>query len=519
MSQIEDIAIDAIAPSPLNYRRTFDESALRELGESIAANGLIQPIRVRPVLEGEEDGVRYEVVVGERRWRAHKLVELPTIRAEVVEMTDDQVLEVQLIENLQRANPHPIEEAEAYARLRERGLTLAQIASKVGLSIPTVHQRLKLCGLIDPAREDFDAGWLDLGAIMAMAPLEAHVQTELLATLRDRHYRRQGWKEEDREKPEAAINAAAVQRVISDQFLRVIASAPFDVADEDLVASAPACAACPKRTGEQEGLFEAGDEDQCTDGDCWRSKLIAHFKRLKKSGEKCLTKAQAETAFHRRWESERVASDEHEYVGGQRVTVTELIDDEEPLVYGQDARTGEIRTFVAKAAVQRAVRARTRTPASSDEKKRKEQERLAKLETKRQRHANRTAILAVHEATRASNEDIVFLLRAVVAAIRHDVAKEICDGHGLEAQQGEFGAPAYAEAVLEYFETQKLRGQVALALEAQIRESVTWDMSRRSELLEACVERYGVDVVALEAAAAEALPDTKAKKQPKAKAA
>ena len=125
-SEFQYIAIDTIHESATNPRRTFDESKLGELAESIRTNGLIQPITVRPNSEG------FEIVAGARRFRAAQLAELFSLPARIVDITDAQALEWQLVENSQRVDVHPYEEAQGFQRLLDMpGYDVATLVEKI----------------------------------------------------------------------------------------------------------------------------------------------------------------------------------------------------------------------------------------------------------------------------------------------------------------------------------------------------------------------------------------------------
>ncbi len=131
-SEFQYVAIDTIHESATNPRRTFDECKLGELAESIRTNGLIQPITVRPNSEG------FEIVAGARRFRAAQLAELFSLPARIVDITDAQALEWQLVENSQRVDVHPYEEAQGFQRLLDMpGYDVATLVEKSGKS--TAH--------------------------------------------------------------------------------------------------------------------------------------------------------------------------------------------------------------------------------------------------------------------------------------------------------------------------------------------------------------------------------------------
>ena len=151
-SEFQYIAIDTIHESATNPRRTFDEAKLGELAESIRTNGLIQPVTVRPNSNG------FEIVAGARRFRAAQLAELFSLPARIVDIDDAQALEWQLVENSQRVDVHPYEEAQGFQRLLDMPVyDVAALAEKSGKSASHIYARLSLLQLIPIIAEAFTA--------------------------------------------------------------------------------------------------------------------------------------------------------------------------------------------------------------------------------------------------------------------------------------------------------------------------------------------------------------------------
>ena len=140
--EIHQVPLKMISPNRFQPRRVFEEEALSDLAQSIKQHGVLQPVMVRKTLEG------YELVAGERRWRASQLAGLKTIPAILKDYTDGEMTEIALIENLQRENLNPIEEALAYKRLMEEfGLTQEEVARKIGRSRSLIANMVRLLQL------------------------------------------------------------------------------------------------------------------------------------------------------------------------------------------------------------------------------------------------------------------------------------------------------------------------------------------------------------------------------------
>jgi len=144
-----ELKLDDLSPNPYQPRRSFDEASLNELAESVKSHGVIQPIVARRV-----SGGRYQIIAGERRWRAARLAGLSTVPAVIKEMDDSAMMQVALIENLQRQDLNPIEEALAYRKLMDGfGLTQEDVSSAVGRSRPAIANSVRLLNL-PPAVQD-----------------------------------------------------------------------------------------------------------------------------------------------------------------------------------------------------------------------------------------------------------------------------------------------------------------------------------------------------------------------------
>jgi len=176
-----DLPIDAITPNPKQPRKDFDDKTLRDLSASLSQNGVLQPVVVRRLGSG------YQLIVGERRWRAAKLAGLTRIPAVVREASDAQSLELALVENLLREDLNPIEEAEGYqGLLAEFGWTQEELAQRVARDRSSIANCLRLLKLPDLIQADLRAGRLTMGHARALLSLaspaeQLRLREEILA--------------------------------------------------------------------------------------------------------------------------------------------------------------------------------------------------------------------------------------------------------------------------------------------------------------------------------------------------
>ncbi|MGB3261661.1 ParB/RepB/Spo0J family partition protein [Paenisporosarcina sp.] len=167
MESVEKIPVKEIKVNPYQPRKIFDETALSELTESIKEHGVLQPIILR------RRGKSFEIVVGERRFRASKAAGLKEIPAVIREFTDQQMMEIAILENLQREDLTPIEEADAYQNLMENlSLTQEQLAFRLGKSRPHIANHIRLLSLPEVVRELISANKLSMGHGRALLGLK-----------------------------------------------------------------------------------------------------------------------------------------------------------------------------------------------------------------------------------------------------------------------------------------------------------------------------------------------------------
>lgn len=255
-----DIPLERVLEATSNTRRS-SWGDLEGLAASMREQGQITPGLVRPI------GERFGLVVGARRFRAVKLAGLAMFRAEVRELDDVAAHEIRMIENNQREDVSPLEEAEAFQTARaSHGRSVEEIAARLGRTPAYVYQRLRLLELAKEARDLVEADRLGIDSALLLAQLPPEAQRDVVRIVDS------SWRRGRR------ITKADVVEAIDDNMME-LGDASFDVADAELVPSAGACTTCPKRTGTQGSLFELVEHDRCLDPECFDVKVKALAKR------------------------------------------------------------------------------------------------------------------------------------------------------------------------------------------------------------------------------------------------
>ena len=392
---VASLPLAQIAPSTTNPRKHFDKAYLDELAESIRTHGILQPITVRPLSadglmafngkrRGEEEPPLYEIVVGECRFRAAQLAGLAEIPAFWRELDDKQVMEIQLVENLKRRDLSALEEAEGYRRLmKDHGHTADTIAAQIGKSRSHVYAQLKLLECGKQARAALADGRLDpsRALLIARIPTEA-LQEEALDRILGGKY----------QEPMSYRRAA---EHIQEHYMLRLAEAPFPRNDPALIATAPSCPDCPKRTGSQPELFaDVKSADVCTDPACFAAKKAAHATRVlaeaEARGQTVITGKAAEKLKPSRYgheiKGDYLALDDHcPAEGAKYKTYRELLGKKAPppTLLEDPHEPGKLIEILPKATIQEHLEAKginlnAKRPVNEEQKKR---ERKAKQET------------------------------------------------------------------------------------------------------------------------------------------
>ncbi len=246
-----------------NSRKSFDATTLSELAASIAAQGLLQPISL---MQKEE---RYILVAGERRFRACQQLGHTSIAALVRPWEQKAFLSLQLIENLQREDLPPLEEAQAFAHMLSEGHAITELVAISGKSRSFVEKRIQLIHLIPDWKTAVADGSLPLGSALEIARLPEKSQAQLYELTGESI-------------SEDGYSAHHLSAMIERRILLSLSNAVFDKTDADLFPQAGACQHCEKHTACQQFLFAEyeADNDQCLDRECYEQKTTIHYLKL-----------------------------------------------------------------------------------------------------------------------------------------------------------------------------------------------------------------------------------------------
>jgi ParB/RepB/Spo0J family partition protein len=289
------VDLSEIKASTTNPRKRFNDVDLQELADSIQAHGVMQPILVRPWVDTglqslnpshENFGIKYQIVAGERRWRASKLAAMETIPAIIRELDDLETLQLQIIENLQRSDLHALEEAQGFKALLDnkdaKSWNADELAQKIGKSRSYIYASLKLNELCTFAQDMF----LDGRFGREIALLIARIPGEKLQT--------QATKEIVKGNGQDTFSYRAAKSYVHDRYMLSLSDAVFDTHTTSLLPAAGSCLSCPKRSGNYPELFpDMESTDVCTDPDCFGQKKAMHVQLLISNSPRAITGAES----------------------------------------------------------------------------------------------------------------------------------------------------------------------------------------------------------------------------------
>lgn len=495
------IPLADIVRSPYNTRRIFEEKALAELAQSIKANGIVQPLIVRPnpaIIDRKGDkSVPYELVAGERRFRAANLAGLTVVPCIIRELTHEETLDQQLLENVQRQDLHPLEEAAGFEQRRQAGATMEQIAEKVGCDRSHVSRRLQLLKLIPEAQTVFLEGRMIPKHALQIARLPETEQPKAFCYLMT-----DNWVLATRVQPgerlrlkgtsdktwtaKATVSPAELGRFIEDAIFRSLAKAPWSKKDAELVPAAGACNTCTKRTGGANALLfdeSAAKHEQCLDGECYEKKFQAHLVQLQaKGGEKL-----------------KLLADNDEWQTWKEVHGEECPNEVKALLADGRRRGQKIRACLKESACSCHW---GRSSASSEySRQAKAAEEKARIERQYRAELWRNVSLAVKNPTL---EDLRAVALNLWTNCWHDLRKAYMDTLGIEAPKGtgyNSNARDYEKPVSKLIAATKTSRELLVWLTAftLFRDCFvqSYEQKDAKDELHQAAQRYGVDAAAI----------------------
>lgn len=509
------VAHDRLVPWRLNPRKTIE--GIDELAASIKEKGILTSLLVREGPDG-----RFEIIAGERRWLAAAEIGLSLIPIRIRHdlANDDDALEAAVVDNIQRVDVHPLEEADCFAALRSRGRDVEDIAAGVGRSTSHVYRRLLLTGLCEAGRQAFTAGQLTTGAAEQLARV---ADPELQTTVLESALRTGGGQMVDE-----PVSVRSI-RLALDWKLLDLKKAKWELTDAKLVPAAGACSSCPKRTGAQAQLFgEAEADDRCTDPKCWGDKREAYakvqLKRAKKAGHKVLNAAEATELYPQEYSArdayglkERGYYDLDHASYGQGPWREVLEGHELPITVARDPHSGEVHELVRVEDVEPLLKtleedAEPGKPTPRPSKRNAEELKQERIWQAKQEAGARVLgeLVKKVEAGEVSTADALrFIAEAAlgygdagyVAARRRGLLPEDAPRWGVG------GANASTEALAPYIaKTERIEDLVALCLELLISEDFPIEIiGAEPSVGQRAVEHAGIDWLAIEKEAVEAV--------------
>lgn len=516
-SEFQMVPLEQLHESRFNPRRHFDDAKMAELVESVKRLGVLTPLLARPNASG------YEIAAGHRRYRAAKKAGVESVPVRIRPMTDAEFLEVVTIENLQREDIHPLDEALGYQALMEKaGYDVDAIAAKVSKSASYVYQRLKLVELIEPAKKAFLEDRITAGHAILIARLQPKDQKEALENSFGER-----WNEGTGGRIRVTISVRELSAWIDGNVHLDLKSAPFKKDDAELVAAAGACTTCPKRTGFVPALFpDIAKKDTCTDRSCFNQKLQAHIGSRKQeasaAGEK-LVEISKEYGYGKPESGKPLTSNQYTAITGK----TKKCDSaEKAIVVGGHEDRGQVLSIC------RDMNCKVHHPGSrryqdtpegirqrAEEKRRQEK---ATRETKRRRRILDAIVAAVPGELGPAELELVAL--GYLHEMQQDDKSEVWKAHGWEQKKDRYSTDwdkSAAEAIAQVGAGGLARFLIELALARHVKVHYyayagTDDRSGEKPLLEAA-RRYKVDVKAIEKQLAGELAEKKKAKAARAK--
>jgi ParB family chromosome partitioning protein len=457
---------------------------------------LLSPLLVRP--KGAQS---YEIVAGARRYRAAQLAGLETVPVRIAELTDAQAIEASIVENLIRADVHPMEEASGFRALlnmEEPKYSIEQIAARTGKKPVFIAARLKLTELVPAVVEAFFRDEIGTGHALLLAKLQPAQQEEALKACYQEQFN-SGSKTK-----RILLPVRQLQAWIEHNILLELASAPFSKDDAQLVAEAGACLDCPKRTGHNALLFEgmAAQHDSCSDPKCYAAKLEAHIKKTIAAKPKLV---QISTAYGTQREgSATVPRNKYVEIRSEKPSNQKQKDWPEyktckfttEAIVTEGSEKGEMRRICANAECPihhaRKPKAAPDANAKAEQEKRRREEAIAQSTGLR-------VLTAITEAVpvRLMKRDLLFIVERLTATIEERRLAVLLRQHGINRAQATT-ADSQAKLFTAFLRKSDEGTLGRVLVELSILQTLH-SQSDFSKALREAAEFYKVDVAAITA--------------------
>jgi len=499
-TEYRNVPLTALEESKTNPRRVFDDSALKELAESIRSQGILSPLLVRPVADH-----RFEIVAGARRYRAAFLAESETVPVRIVHLTDAQALEAQLIENLQRRDVHPLEEAQGFRallNLDEPKYSIEQIAAKTGKSLSYCLQRIKLTELAAAVTEAFARDEIGIGHALLLAKLQPAEQEQALAACF-----RSDWNGSADKARRILLPVRHLKEWIEQNILLILKDAPFSKSDATLNPAAGSCDDCPKRTGANALLFAdiaaSSNIDACTDPACYQVKVDGFVKQSIAAKPKLV---QISSAYGTATEGS-AALPRNKYVEIRPQTDSGKPTNQKQrdwpeyktckytteAIVTDGTEKGEIRTICAnpECTIHHARKQKSAmdTAFKAEQEKRRREEAIAQATGLRVLKATRDAV-----PVRLMKRDLLFVTERLAAALDERRMAVIFRLHGIGKASGTGDAPAKVLASFLRKADESTIGRVLVAITIL---QAAHSPNESAKALRQAAEFYKVDVAAI----------------------
>lgn len=489
--------------SDTNPRRRFE--GLDELTASVKEHGVLTPLLVRHrphsmKIPGVPSAL-YQIIAGARRYRAARAAECSLVPVRIKEMTDQQAIELQIVENLQRRDVHPLDEAIGFQRLIELGQTVEQIAQRLSKSPSHVYQRMKLAQLTAEGQDLFFADKLTAGHAVQIARLNPKHQKEILLWM-----------------SRTDVSVRELADHIAENFHLQLKTAAFPTDDPELVPVAGSCKDCPKRSGANPLLFpDVKAKDTCSDPLCFHAKEVA-FVKLQLERTPDAIPLVLRPSYQQRPKGEAVWTK----TGGRKCEstgvgiVVKLEDrfeaEREKLKLGQEVQVCIDPKCKVHHPPNRDIQ-RSEANYEARTGRTRKAEKAAKLETKRQQAVFQALML--REPIEPNRQELQWMLAQVLDRMTHDSARLVCQAMGWEVKPDKYKQRNFQGAVEGKLKLHKDPLAILYALEiaeGMWANGTSYNDARNARTLEAAASRRGVNVAAIGKQIKEA-----AGKKPKAK--